>query len=75
MTKAVVGSAALRIRENLVGLGSLLEPLRRVGILGVDVGVKLARELAERLLDLRLIGLARDAKHLIRIACGHYDWL
>jgi hypothetical protein len=39
VTKAVVGSAALRIRENLVGLGSLLEPLSRVGILGVDVGV------------------------------------
>ena len=48
----VVGPAALGVGEDLVGLGRLLELLLGVGIVVVDVGVKLARELAEGALDL-----------------------
>ena len=38
------------------------------GSLAVDVGVQLAREPAERLLDLGLVGVARDAQHLVVVA-------
>ncbi len=41
---AVEGRAALRIGQDLVGLGSLLELLLGVRIVRVDVGMQLARE-------------------------------
>src|SRR5437763_495775 len=66
---AVVGRLALGVGEDLVGLGGLLEVL--LGGLGrVDVGVQLAGELAEGLLDLAVVGVARDAQDLVGIA-GH----
>jgi hypothetical protein len=34
----------------------------------VDVGVQLAGELAEGLLDLRVVGAALDAEHLIGVS-------
>ena len=55
---AVVGRAALGVGEHLVGLGRLLELLLGLGVVGVDVGVQLAREPAEGLLDLGLVGAA-----------------
>ena len=64
---AVVGRAALGVREDLVGLGDLLEARLGVGVLRVDVGVQLAGELAEGLLDLGLVGVARDAEQLVRV--------
>ena len=54
---AVVELARLRLRENLVRLDDLAEPLLRVRRVG-DVGMELAREPAERLLDLRLARVA-----------------
>jgi hypothetical protein len=61
---AVVQLPRLRVREHLVGLGHLAEPL-----LGVrrrrDVGMQLAREPSERLLDLLLVGITRDAEQLV----------
>ena len=65
---AVVGRAALGVGEDLVGLGRLLELLLRLGVVPVHVGVQLAREAPERLLDLLLVGLASDAEHLVRIS-------
>ena len=53
--EAVVELAALGIREHLVRLDDLLEARLRVGLLR-DVGVQLAGEPAERLLDLSLVG-------------------
>ena len=70
MAVAVVGRAALGVGEDLVGLGGLLELLLGLGVVGVDVGVQLARELAEGLLDLLLGGVALDAEHLVGVA-GH----
>src|SRR6185436_20539587 len=67
---AVVRRAALGVVEDLVGLGGLLELLLGVGVVAVDVGVQLAGELAERLLDLGLVGVAGDAQDLVRIASG-----
>ena len=54
----VVEPAPLGVREHLVRLGDGAEALLRVGV-AVHVGVKLARERAERLLDL---GVARAAR-------------
>ena len=56
---AVVGRAALGIGQHLVGLGGLLELRLRLRVVRVDVRMQLAREPAEGLLDLRLVGVAR----------------
>jgi hypothetical protein len=65
---AVVGGAALGVGEDLVGLRRLLELLLGVGVVAVDVGVQLARQAPEGLLDLGLASLAADAEDLIRIS-------
>src|SRR5262249_9177210 len=65
---AVVRRAALGVVEDLVGLGGLLELALGVGVVRVDVRVQLTRELAKRLLDRRLVGVARDAQDLVGIA-------
>ncbi len=66
---AVVGRAALRIGEHLVRLGRLAEPLLGVALLR-NVGMELARELAERLLDVGIRGAAVDAENLVVVALG-----
>ncbi len=65
---AVVGRAALGVAEDLVGLGGLLELLLGPRIVRVDVGVQLARQLAEGLLDLGLVGVAGDAEDLVGVS-------
>src|SRR5215472_229659 len=50
--RLVVLGASLRIGQDVVGLGDLLESLLRLGVALVGVRVVLARELAVRLLDL-----------------------
>ncbi len=68
---AVVGPPPLWIGEDLVCLGDLAEALVRVGLVR-DVRVQLARELAERPLDLRLARVSPDAEQLVVIAVrGH----
>jgi hypothetical protein len=69
----VVLGALLRVGEDRVGLGDFLEPLLRPGLL-VAVGVVPQRELAERVLDRRRVGVARDVKDLVIVAlCGGGD--
>ena len=68
MAVAVEGGAALCVREDLVGLGRLLELLLGVGVVAVDVGVQLARQAPEGLLDLGLVGIAGDAEDLVRVS-------
>ena len=72
MAVAVVELARLRLGEHLVRLHHLAEAVVRVGRVG-DVGVQLAREPAERLLDLRLARAAGDAEQLVVVALrrGH----
>ena len=67
---AVIGRAAVGVGQDLVGLGRLLELLLGLRVVAVDVGVQLAGELAKRLLDLGLSGVAGDAEHLVVVA-GH----
>src|ERR1700741_2125423 len=68
MAIAVVQRTPIGIGEDLVGLGGLLELLLRVGGVGVDVGVQLARERAKRLLYLLLGGVARESENLVWVA-------
>ena len=64
----VVLLALLGVGERLVGLADLLELLLRRLVARVLVGVVLARELAERLLDLVLRGVLGDAQRLVEVA-------
>ena len=60
LPEAVVRRTALGVGQHLERLGDVSEPPLRVG-LGGDVGVQLARERAERALDLGVARSARDA--------------
>ncbi len=66
---AVVERAAFGAREHLVGLGHLAEADLGLG-LARDVGMELARQPAKRLLDRRVVGVARDAEQLVVVAVG-----
>ncbi len=70
MPVGVVGAPALGVGEHLVGLDRLLELLLGVGIVVVDVRMQLAREAAERLLDLGLARVPADAEDLVVVARG-----
>ena len=61
---AVVELPRLRLREHLIGLDDFPEPLLRVRCFG-DIGVQLAGERTECLLDVGLAGVARDAEKLV----------
>jgi hypothetical protein len=65
---AVVDRAPLAVAQHLVGLGDLLELLLGGRIVPVDVGMQLAREAAERLLDLVFGRLAADPEDLVVVA-------
>jgi hypothetical protein len=66
---AVVELARLALREHLVGLDHLAEAGIRVGRVG-DIRMELAGKPPERLLDLPLVGSARDSEHLVVVALG-----
>ena len=63
----VVEPARLGVREHLVGLGDLTEAGLGVGLLR-DVRMELLRELAERLLDLRVARATLDAEQLVEVS-------
>ena len=64
----VVAGPLLGIGEDRVGLRRLPEPLLRLGIAGVAVGVVIERQLAVGRLDLVRRGVAGDAEDLVEIA-------
>ena len=69
---AVVLLALLGVAEHVVSLGDLLEARLGVLVVGVGVGVVLARELAVGLLDLLRRGLLVDAERLVVVgSCSH----
>src|SRR5690606_37726788 len=65
VAEAVVGGALLRVREDRVGLGDLLEPLGRFLAAAVAVRVVLHRRLAEGRLQRRVVGVPVDTQHLV----------
>ena len=69
MPVAVVDLARLRLRQDLVGLGHLAEAVVGVGSVG-DVGVQLARESPERLLDVALGRVPGQPEDLVVVPLG-----
>ena len=67
LAELVEGRAAIGILEDLVGDGDLLEALLHRGIPRIEVGVRLAGELAIPLLDRFEVGVAIDVEHAIGI--------
>ena len=65
---AVVDRPPIRVGQDLVGLGGFLELLLRLRVVLVHVRVQLARERAEGLLYLLVVGVARDAQQLVQVA-------
>ena len=65
----VVQRARLGARQDLVGLGHLAEAQLGVGLVR-HVGMQLPGEAPERLLDRRVVGVARDAEELVVVAVG-----
>ena len=69
--EAIVLSPGLLVAEDLVGLLDLLEPFGSALVVGVLVGVELARELLVRLADVVTRRPARDSQHVVEIAISH----
>src|SRR5512139_1513282 len=71
MTELVVDAPLLWIAKHFVGLGRLLEPLFRLFISWIPVGVMPQRELAVGFLDLVLAGVSTDTEYLIVVPFTH----
>src|SRR5690606_19236433 len=69
-SQLVVRAALVLVAQRLVGFGHLLEAFLRVLFLR-NVGVVFARELAIRLFDVRLGGVARDSERLVVVLVLH----
>src|SRR6185503_6686329 len=66
---AVVSRALVLVRQQVIGRRHLGEPLGRVGLVLVAVGVKLLGEAAIGLLDLRLASAAFQPQSLVEVEC------
>jgi hypothetical protein len=73
VAELVVARALLRVGEDLVRLGDLLERLLGLLVAGVAVGVVLERELAVRLLDVVLGGALRQTEHVVVVALLRHE--
>ena len=71
MAEAVIGSTLVRVFQNLIGLVDFLEAGFARFVVGVAVGMPLHGELAERALELAVIGGAIDFKDLVIAALRH----
>ena len=71
VAEAIVGGALVRILEDLVGLVDLLELVLAVLVAGVAVGMPFHGELAERGLELAVIGGALDLQDLVVAPLRH----
>ena len=74
MAVAVIGRAALRILQRLVGLVDLFEALLGVGIAVAAVGMTFLGEAAERGLDFAFTRAARYAENLVIAPFSHRPW-
>ena len=71
MTEAVIGRAALRVLQRLVGLVEFLEALLGVRIAVAAVGMTFLGETAKGGLDLAVASAARYAEHLVVAPLRH----
>lgn len=67
MPELIVLSSFLRIRENFIGLGKLLELLFSLFVAGILIRMMLHCHLPESLLDLRICRIAMNAEHFVVI--------
>ncbi len=72
-TVGVVAAPPIGVTEDGVGFGDLFELVFGFGVVGVDVGMVLARELAVRRLDLLVVGAFWDAEDRVVILCHSPD--
>src|SRR3954454_22202986 len=72
MAETVIARAGAGVAQHLVGLGHLTEALHGLRVAGVHVGMQLAGEPAEGLLDLGLVGAPVDAEHLVVVTFGSH---
>ena len=68
----VVELALFLVPDDIVGVGDFLETLSRLGVVGVDVGMVLSRELSVRFADFVLARSLLDTKGFVEIFFGHY---
>ena len=61
-------AALLRVAQHFVGDADFLE-FRLRGLIGVDVGMQFARQLAVRAFDLRIAGVSAHAEQPVVVAC------
>src|SRR5262249_48126386 len=73
MAKAIVCLALLGVTQHLIGFVDLLEAFFGALIL-IDVRVILAGKLTKRLLDLFLVGVARDTQNVVIVAFRGCHW-
>ena len=71
VAESVVGPPLVAVRQDLVGLGGLLEAILRLGVVRVAIGVVLDGELSVRALDLRGVRVPRDAEDFVVVSLGH----
>jgi len=71
MAELVIRSALLRVREDFVGLLHFLELVRGLVVVRIAIRVKLHRQPAIGLLDVRLARRARHVEDLVVIALRH----
>jgi hypothetical protein len=71
VAETVIGGALVAVLENVIRLVHFLEAVLAVLVVGIAVRVVLHGELAERRLELALIGGPRHAEHFVVAALRH----
>src|ERR1700742_1787042 len=74
MAEAVIGGPPLAVFQDLVGLVDFLETDLALGIAAILVRMPLHRELAERRLQLAVVGVAFDFEGLVVAALGRHQF-
>jgi hypothetical protein len=70
IAEAVIVRTAVRVAERFVRRGDLFEPGLSLGVVGITVGVKLARQLAIRAFDLVWGGGAINTEEFVQVSHG-----
>ena len=71
VAEAVIGGALVGVLEDLVGLVDFLEAMLAALVARIAIGMPLHGELAERGLELRIVGGALDPEDFVVAALGH----
>jgi hypothetical protein len=75
MAEPVIGGAFLRIAQNTIGFGGLLELFFGLVIAGIAIGMKFQCKLAIGSFEDRLVAIAADAEDFVIVALGYAQCL